>query len=348
MICSNCTAVVVAAQSACHVCGAAVIAQSSGAMRPAKLVPIGEVKAGGVVRVKIGGNFDRALSGGRGIPLKKVFVMTGMPGSGKSTVLQQCTPAYLAAMPGRYVYYVSFEQDPSEVRATFETVLGSLPDRLMVPDAMDGGGQIDPEDLRRFPPILIIVDSVSRAVGKDLNAGVEMVQYYKKLATAHNCIVFCIFHANKQEDVAGKMAAIHDVDALACMSVWVRGDPVQFQNPDFRCLVAVKNRGDASDVVVWYRMTGKDRDGRPDASLYHGLEEVPEKAEQASRSRGLPGSVLELQALKDEFKEVQADWRERLAQAEKHVLSLAAKPEKPEPRKAAKRRTRPRSDDAGA
>lgn len=338
----------------CRVCGGALRPHMGGAMRPAKLVPIGEVKAGGAERIKIGGHFDRALSGGRGIPLKKVFVMTGMPGSGKSTVLQQATPAYLAAMPARYVYYISFEQDPGEVRATFETILGYAPDRLMVPNAMDGGGEIDLEDIRRFPPILIVVDSVSRAVGKDLDAGVAMVQYYKKLATTYNCIVFCIFHANKQEDVAGKMAAIHDVDALAYMSTWMRGDPLQFQNPDFRCMSTTKNRGDPADVHVWYRMTGKDRDGRPDASLYHGLEEVPEKAEQTSGARGLPGSVLELQVLKDEFRADMADWRERIAQAEKHVLELAAKPtkgavapQKTAPGKAAKRRPRPRTDDAG-
>ncbi len=314
---------------ACLKCGSHTGTPGAGgsAMRKAKLVPLGEIPPGGDERIKIGGNFDRALSGGRGIPLKKIFVMTGLPGSGKSTVLQQCAPAYLAAAPDRYAYYISFEQDPGEIRTTFQTVLGSVPDRLLVPSGMDGGGQIDTEDLRRFPPILIVVDSVSRAVGKDLDAGVAMVQYYKKLATTHKCIVFCIFHANKQEDVAGKMAAIHDVDALAYMSTWLRGDPVQFQNPDFRCLSTTKNRGDPADVQVWYRMTGKDRDGRPDASLYHGLEEVPEKAEQTKLTRGLPGSVLELQVLKDEFKAEMADWRDRIAQAEKHVLELAAKPE---------------------
>lgn len=346
---------------ACLKCGSHTGTPGAGgsAMRKAKLVPLGQVTTTGSERVSIGGGWDRSIGGTKGVPLQKTIIITGAPGSGKSTILQHRMDDYLRVRPDRFGYYLSAEQSPSDVRKTFEAVLQGIPDRirdrLFVPDAMDGGMQLDPEMLREHPPIFVVVDSVSEACGKDLDAVVAMTRYFKtKIAVPYNCIVALVFHMNKGEDVAGKLAAIHFADTLAAMEGWNRGDPAHLNHPDNRCLSTYKNRGDPSHVQSWFHMTGKDEMGQPDGS-YRGLEEIPEKVSQPTkRNPGLPRSVLELAEMEEDFRADMAERREEIVEARKHVLSLAAKPEKAETPAKAKRpapvatKRKPRRDDAGA
>jgi predicted ATP-dependent serine protease len=228
-------------------------------IRATDVVPLSDVDESKIQKLSIGGTFDRAFGGGLAPGL--IYVLTGEPGLGKTTLLLQKAPKFVAlANRDKWVYFISAEQASGEVKASIKRLGLEHTDRILVLREFGAGGEIADELFKKYPPCFIIVDSISAMCGRDKEMAVKLAEQFKKYAVANQCPVFLIAHMNKQGDIAGMFTLQYNVDALAAIESPQNEDPRCYDKSasggrDFLKLVVYKNRSGACRQAHWFEMT---------------------------------------------------------------------------------------------
>lgn len=194
-------------------------------------------------RVKTG-PWDIALGGG--LVKGNTILLGGMPGAGKSTLIQQMTVAYLKAMPVGEGMYIASEEALPALKERGDRLHVDVQDRIRLVDAMTGVADIGAILLSR-KPIFIMIDSLNGIVGDDMAMSVELCRVLKKYSTVLQAPCIAVSHFNKDLDFAGLMALQHEVDALVTLDV--------DEGTGVRILEARKNRTGKTFVPVPFTMT---------------------------------------------------------------------------------------------
>lgn len=239
--CRFCTSILPPGVMLCRVCGQVTLNDHElGGTQEIKedmLVPLGEGDYKEPKRIALGETaFDEAWGGGM-VP-GSVTLLGGHAGLGKSTIcLQICN--FITKNSDKYAIYIDAEQGKDQLMITAKR-LGILDNRKIITMKQMGGGVLTDGVLKKYPPAIIILDSLSAASDKDLRAAIGIAKDYKKQAIKHNVPVIIIGHMNKQSMFAGMQTVQHDVDTLVVTEEDHRGRQV---------IVAAKNR---------FGPTGKD------------------------------------------------------------------------------------------
>ena len=168
-----------------------------------------------VSRIVTGMWWDKPFNGGF-VPTSATL-FGGSPGAGKTTLLFQIAFA-MAQVTGKPSYYISAEQDKGEIKMTLDRLgLDLKPGMIRLLKTMGSGGSIDQDVLKKNPPGMFILDSLTALCGKDLRAQVDVGREYKKLAVTWKAPTFMISHITKEGDLAGLITAQHDCDTIASL-----------------------------------------------------------------------------------------------------------------------------------
>ncbi|MDD2857571.1 MAG: DNA repair protein RadA [Candidatus Nanopelagicales bacterium] len=215
-------------------------------VRPAR--PVSSVnEAGPVPRITTGiGEFDRVLGGG--LVAGQMCLLSGAPGSGKSTLVLAVADA-LAARLQQPVLYISGEESVEQIAIRARRI-GATSDHLLLADDTDLGAAIGHIDAHAPQLALVIVDSVQTMASSDVEgrAGgvtqvMEVAQALTRIAKTRNLPIILIGQVTKDSNVAGPRALEHIVDATLSLE----GDP----HSSLRLLRSVKNRYGSLEVAAF-------------------------------------------------------------------------------------------------
>lgn len=209
------------------------------------VVPLSDASLQVVKRVKTG-IVDGCFGGG--ISETSVCLLGGDPGAGKTTLCLQLSNVF-AGKFGKKVLYIANEQHASELKETGERLKLKHSKLIYIVKAM-GGVQHDIGSLiLRYEPCLIVLDSVTKWSGEDMNEAVIICQRLKDYTVRLNAPSIVINQVTKSGDHSGLNKMQHAVDST--MMFEVLGD-----NPeDPRRLHVRKNRNGPAPVSQYYEMT---------------------------------------------------------------------------------------------
>jgi predicted ATP-dependent serine protease len=240
-------------------CGGFTASETGGRLkgvRATDVVPLSEVQESEIERMSVGGTWDKAWGGG--VVPSLIFLITGEPGSGKSTILIQQAAKFIA-LTGKWAYFISAEQSAGEIKAANKRLGLEHTDRLLVLREFGGGGEIDPKLFKSHPPCIIIVDSISAMCGKNKEEAVLLAKTFKKYSVQYKCPSFLIAHMNKTGDIGGFFTLQYDVDALASLEHPDGTDPRCYDRTvsgrEFRKLIVFKHRFGPTKHDHWFEMT---------------------------------------------------------------------------------------------
>ncbi len=236
-------------------------ALSSDAAAPVKLK---EITGKEEVRISSGINeLDRVLGGG--IVKGALYLVSGEPGIGKSTILLQLCEKLGASMP---ILYVSGEESPKQLRLRADR-LGVKKDDLYILSQTDI--ETVCEQAARQNPGLMIVDSIQTMDHASVSSTPGSVSQVRectaelmRLAKTKDIPVFIVGHVNKEGSIAGPKVMEHMVDAV----LYFEGE----RNSEYRVLRAVKNRFGSTNEIGVFEMTGEGLKeiGNPSAVFLQG------------------------------------------------------------------------------
>jgi hypothetical protein len=214
--CSTCGRSLQPNKMRCTACGAyTTTAVAGGTVGESDFVDACDVEAMAVSRIVTGMWWDKPFNGGF-VPTSATL-FGGSPGAGKTTLLFQIAFA-MAQVTGKPSYYISAEQDKGEIKMTLDRLgLDLKPGMIRLLKTMGSGGSIDQDVLKKSPPGMFILDSLTALCGKDLKAQVDVGREYKKLAVTWRAPTFMISHITKEGDLAGLITAQHDCDTIASL-----------------------------------------------------------------------------------------------------------------------------------
>jgi DNA repair protein RadA/Sms len=157
---------------------------------------------------------DECLGGGL-VP-STVTLLGGSPGGGKTTLCLQLSDI-VSELTGKPTAYIGYEQPASELRGTANRLRLKHQDKIKVLKTFGNPTRSVGDTLRGIKPGLIILDSVTAAVGDDHNAAIAMCKQFKALSVELNAPSIIIAHVTKEHDFAGPMSMQHWVDCLVSM-----------------------------------------------------------------------------------------------------------------------------------
>jgi len=242
---------------------------------PSRPIPITEIPSVQEIRMPTTiSELDRVLGGGL-VP-GAVFLVGGLPGMGKSTLLLQ-TGARLAEN-GKRVFYISGEESLIQIKMRAER-LGARAHTLFLLSETDV--DVVAETLRTEKPDLAIVDSVQTVfseVLEGLPGNVSQVRYVgqilTKVAKETGIPLFLVGQVTKDGTIAGPRVLEHLVDGL----LFLEGDEQHL----YRVLRGVKNRFGSTNEVGLFEMTDQ------------GMKEISNPSEflLSSHQEGAPGTAI--------------------------------------------------------
>lgn len=208
-------------------------------------VLLSDAKLAEVERVETG-IVDSCFGGG--IVRSSIALLGGDPGAGKTTLCLQLSDIFA----GRYrqeTLYIANEQDPAEIKTTGGRLKLENMGLIRIVKAM-GGVQADiGAYLLRYKPCLIVLDSVTKWSGEDMNLAVTICQRLKDYTVRLNAPSIVVNQVTKGGEHAGLNKMQHAVDATMLFEVWG-------ENPDDpRRLHVRKNRFGPAPVSQYYEMT---------------------------------------------------------------------------------------------
>ena len=214
--CGNCGRAMAPDKMLCRHCGCyTTTSVAGGTVSESDFVDACDVEAMAVSRIVTGMWWDKPFNGGF-VPTSATL-FGGSPGAGKTTLLFQIAFA-MAQVTGKPSYYISAEQDKGEIKMTLDRLgLDLKPGMIRLLKTMGSGGSIDQDVLKKNPPGMFILDSLTALCGKDLKAQVDVGREYKKLAVTWKAPTFMISHITKEGDLAGLITAQHDCDTIASL-----------------------------------------------------------------------------------------------------------------------------------
>jgi DNA repair protein RadA/Sms len=182
-----------------------------GSISEAKTTTLDRVEAMEVERIVTGGPWDPAWGGG--IVPTSTTLMGGSAGLGKSTMIFQVA-SRVAEITGKRSYFLSAEQGPGEIRIMANRLQIPNLDRIRVMSEFGSGAEVDEGLLKRDPPGMFVVDSISALVGKDVHAAIIIARRFKQYSTRFKAPTVLICHMTKENDFAGLTSLQHEVDTL--------------------------------------------------------------------------------------------------------------------------------------
>jgi DNA repair protein RadA/Sms len=224
---------------------AAPAARTGAKARALRPVPLGEVEAPAVERLRSGiGELDRVLGGGL-VPGSLVLI-GGSPGIGKSTLTTTALGNLAAA--GRRVLYVSGEESAAQVRLRAAR-LGEA--ALRVPIVADTDVETVIATIAAERPEACVVDSVQVLYDRALSGSPgsvgqvrEVAARLMRLAKERDVAVVLVGHVTKEGSLAGPRVLEHLVDCVLSFE----GE----RERTYRTLRALKNRfGSTSETGVF-------------------------------------------------------------------------------------------------
>jgi len=246
--CPYCQNYIESGRSRCTRCGLFSTGSETGSIAGVTAdnsTTLDQVASGETERIVTGGPWDAAWGGGF-VPTS-ITLMGGPPGSGKTTLLMQIA-SIMADMSGKRVFYFSAEQSPGEIKIAAERFGIKNMDRFRVLSNTGAGAEISADLLKKDPPCMIVLDSISALVGKDAHAAIVIAKRFKKYSVECKAPGFLIAHMTKEHDYAGLMSLQHEVDTL--VTLMPQGDGT-------RQLRSWKNRFGPTHVDYILKMTDK-------------------------------------------------------------------------------------------
>jgi DNA repair protein RadA/Sms len=224
-------------------------------------VLLSDAKLAEVQRVQTGivdGCFGGDETSGVGIVRTSIALLGGDPGAGKTTLCLQLSD-FFAGKFNQETLYIANEQDPTEIKTTGGRLQLKNMHLIRIVKAMGGVTADIGAYLLRYKPCLIILDSVTKWAGEDMNVAVTICQRLKDYTVRLNAPSLVVNQVTKGGEHAGLNKMQHAVDATMLFEVWG-------ENPsDPRRLHVRKNRFGPAPVSQYYEMTG------------HGLFEISEE-----------------------------------------------------------------------
>jgi len=156
----------------------------------------------------------------------------------------------VAGLNQREVLYIHAEETEGQVGNRFNRMKLKNRHLIRLLPAMgaiaEGFSYVD--IMRTFRPVAVVLDSVSKLVGKDYDMGVTLCESMKLWSVEYDSPSFIICHVNKDGDLAGLKAMEHAVDSCHMLSGENRGQ---------RLLTSMKNRfGVSYDLIMKMNDTG--------------------------------------------------------------------------------------------
>ncbi len=186
---------------------------------------------------------------GAGLVRTSTVLLGGDPGAGKTTLCLQLSDVFAGRFK-RETLYIANEQDPAEIKTTSKRLRLKNMRLIRIVKAM-GGVQTDiGAYLLRYNPCLVILDSVTKWSGEDMNLAVTICQRLKDYTVRLNAPSIIVNQVTKDGEHAGLNKMQHAVDATMLFEVWGEnpGDP--------RRLHVRKNRFGPAPVSQYFEMTG--------------------------------------------------------------------------------------------
>jgi DNA repair protein RadA/Sms len=192
---------------------------------------------------------------GGGIVKTSVNLLAGDPGAGKTTLSLQLSDIFCHKHPNKEVLYIANEQSPEELTETAKRLELRYTKRIRIVKAMGGMAHDIGELLIKFKPSLVILDSVTKWAGEDMNMAVIICQRIKEYCVILNCPAIVINQVTKSGDHAGLNKMQHAVDMTGMFDILV--DPGEMVTPETpRRLWCSKNRFGPAPIEQYFRMTG--------------------------------------------------------------------------------------------
>lgn len=197
---------------------------------------------------------DKVFGGGLGVAQTSLNLLGGEPGAGKTTLCLQLSDIMAGKFKEKEVLYIANEQSPEELTDTARRL--DLPNmrRIRIVKAM-GGFHYDIGDLLlAYQPSFIVLDSVTKWAGEDMNLAVVICQRLKDYCVSLKCPAIVINQVTKGGDHAGLNKMQHAVDMTAMFDILIDdGEEIKPDTP--RRLWASKNRFGPAPIEQFFEMT---------------------------------------------------------------------------------------------
>jgi len=207
------------------------------------------------------GMFNNVFGGG--IVRSSVNLVAGEPGAGKTTSFLQISDHVLDYYKAKedVTLYVGSEQKAAEI-GDFARRVGVIHTKRIVIIKAQGGlkrNLVDYFDshaeggvMVRHVPRLLIMDSVTGLIGRDLEMTVELARIMKQHSSERNFPTLIVNQINGAGDHVGLMKLQHEVDGLHI----IRVDPPPVAFRYWEC--EVKNRFGQTPAILRMKMMDKD------------------------------------------------------------------------------------------
>lgn len=186
-----------------------------------------------------------------GLPTIGVFLISGDPGAGKSTLAIQLADAILDLLPAREILYIAAEEAAKQVKSRLKRlrVRNSARFRILPLGVTYDLASI----LESRRPAAVIVDSFPRLVPNAADAK-EFLANLKEYVVVQEFPAILINHITKSGDMAGTMADQHDVDGTID---FMRDEADGSGKSPLRYLNVVKNRFGEDGLSLPFKMTAR-------------------------------------------------------------------------------------------
>lgn len=188
---------------------------------------------------------DRALGGG--LVRGSLYLLTGEPGSGKSTLVSQISSGIF-----EQVFYFSGEETISHLIDRFSRL--EL-DHKKIEFFHERNLSVIVRFIEKYKPQMIVIDSIqTMLIDDDFRAGAintikEVINSLLVISKKLNITILVIGHVTKSGQLAGPKMLEHMVDVYLCLSV--------DKKTGFKKLVAEKNRFGETEIPGFFKMTKK-------------------------------------------------------------------------------------------
>lgn len=183
-----------------------------------------------------------------GIVTTSVNLLAGDPGAGKTTLCLQLSD-FFAGHYGKETLYIANEQEDVELKETARRLNLKHADKIRIVKAMGGVNHDIGTIILHYKPCLVVLDSVTKWSGEDMNEAVVICQRLKDYTVRIKAPSIVINQVTKGGEHAGLNKMQHAVDSTMMFEVWGESPS------DPRRLHVRKNRNGPAPVSQYFEMT---------------------------------------------------------------------------------------------